>query len=155
MGVKVLIQAHPLASIKDVSMVKEQAKAFAAQMKEEGHVDITEVQVTWTPQGKLGGIFVSREPPQQETTPKAEEGTVANLPNYKKVNNENLDPVKMPSLKLFVSKDKIKEDLSRRRSNIDQLPSKKRKREDSDDKKRRKSTTNLCTESGLKIKLKL
>lgn len=88
MEVKVLVDHHPLALPKDISKAKKTAQNFAAQLQleaKEYNKNISAVQVTWTPEGKFGGILVTKKP------------------KHKKLDNqENVEPT--GSLKLKISK---------------------------------------------------
>lgn len=102
-AVKVLVNDHPMASKEVIAAARQTARAFAAQLQEEGRLkSITSVEVTWTPDGKLGGIIVTRNSKDKKTNDTENKENLKSKKIRKPIIQENTFPDEKPSLKIKI-----------------------------------------------------
>ena len=73
---KILISYHNSSTSEERRKAKKQAEAFLHYLTSVGEEEVTEIAVTWTPDGTIGGFLVKRLPPKKS-----------------EMDKENLDPL--------------------------------------------------------------
>ena len=61
-GTKIIISYHNSSTSEERRKAKKQAEAFLHHLTSVGEDEVTEIAVTWTPAGTIGGFLVKRLP---------------------------------------------------------------------------------------------
>ena len=64
---RINIPFHNLTKSEDRYHARKQAEAFLEYLSSTGDQDVTEISVTWTPQGSFGGILVTKRGGKNKT----------------------------------------------------------------------------------------
>ena len=65
-GTKIIISYHNSSTSEERRKAKKQAEAFLHHLTSVGEDEVTEIAVTWTPDGTIGGFLVKRLPPKMD-----------------------------------------------------------------------------------------